>query len=70
MKKINLLLSVAVVAALVPVSAFAVGPMDDILAAVSMAGVATFVGVTGVAIVGVALAFKGISLAKRAVSKA
>ncbi|MEL4178338.1 hypothetical protein [Roseateles sp. PN1] len=44
--------------------------MDDIFAAVSFAGVATFVGVAGVAIVGIALAMKGISLAKRAISKA
>ncbi len=44
--------------------------MTDIFAAVDMAGVATFVGATGVLIVGVALAYKGISLAKRAVSKA
>jgi hypothetical protein len=44
--------------------------MTDIFAAVDMAGVATFVGATGVLIIGVALAFKGISLAKRAVNKA
>lgn len=44
--------------------------MSEIFAAVDMAGVATFVGATGVLIVGIALAFKGISLSKRAVSKA
>ena len=44
--------------------------MTERFAAVDMAGVATFVGATGVLIVGVALAFKGITLAKRAVSKA
>ncbi|WP_281729514.1 hypothetical protein [Bacillus paranthracis] len=44
--------------------------MADIFAAVDMAGVATFVGATGVLIVGVALAMKGISLAKRAINKA
>jgi len=44
--------------------------MPDIFAAVDMAGVATFVGATGVLIVGVALAYKGITLAKRAVAKA
>jgi len=44
--------------------------MTDIFAAVDMAGVSTFVGATGVLIVGVSLAYKGISLAKRAVSKA
>jgi len=44
--------------------------MTDIFAAVDFAGVATFVGTAGVAIVGAAMAFKGISLAKRAVNKA
>jgi hypothetical protein len=44
--------------------------MDDIFTAVDLAGVATFVGSAGVLIVGIALAYKGITLAKRAVSKA
>ena len=44
--------------------------MADIFAAVDLAGVAAFVGAAGVLIVGVALAYKGISLAKRAISKA
>jgi len=44
--------------------------MTEIFAAVDMSGVATFVGTVGVLIVGVAMAFKGISLSKRAVSKA
>lgn len=44
--------------------------MADILAAVDLAGVATFVGAAGVLIVGVAMAYKGITLAKRAVNKA
>lgn len=44
--------------------------MTDIFAAVDLSGVATFVGTAGVAIVGVAMAFKGITLAKRAVNKA
>ncbi len=44
--------------------------MADIFAAVDLAGVATFVGASGVLIVGVALAYKGITLAKRAISKA
>jgi uncharacterized membrane protein len=43
--------------------------MDAILAAVNLSTVATFVGSAGVVIVGIALAFKGVSLAKRAVSK-
>ena len=44
--------------------------MADIFAAVDLASVATFVGATGVVVVGIALAYKGITLAKRAVSKA
>ena len=44
--------------------------MAGILAAVDLSSVATFVGSTGVIIVGIAMAFKGISLAKRAVNKA
>lgn len=44
--------------------------MADIFAAVDLSSVATFVGTAGVTIVGIALAMKGISLAKRAVNKA
>lgn len=44
--------------------------MDAIFAAVDLAGVATFVGTVGVVIIGIAMAFKGISIAKRAVNKA
>lgn len=44
--------------------------MADIFAAVDFSGVGTFVGTAGLAIVGVAMAFKGITLAKRAVNKA
>lgn len=44
--------------------------MDAILAAVDLSSVATFVGAAGVVIVAISLGFKGISLAKRAVSKA
>jgi len=44
--------------------------MEAIFSAVDLAGVATFVGASGVLVVGIALAFKGITLAKRAVSKA
>ncbi|GAA0834728.1 hypothetical protein [Cupriavidus pauculus] len=44
--------------------------MAEIFAAVDLSAVATFVGGAGVLIVGIALAYKGISLAKRAVSKA
>lgn len=44
--------------------------MADILAAVDFASVATWVGASGVVIVGIALAFKGIDLGKRGVRKA
>jgi hypothetical protein len=44
--------------------------MSDIFAAVDLTSVATFVGAAGVLIVGIALAYKGISLAKRAVKSA
>jgi hypothetical protein len=44
--------------------------MTDILAGVDFAGVATWVGTAGLAIVGIAMAFKAIVIAKRGVSKA
>lgn len=44
--------------------------MQDILDAVDFAGVATWVGTAGVAIIGIALAFKAIVLGKRGVNKA
>lgn len=44
--------------------------MTEIFAAVDLSSVAAFVGGAGVLVVGIALAYKGISLAKRAVSKA
>lgn len=44
--------------------------MADIFTAVDISAVATFVSATGVLIVGVYLAFKGITLAKRAIAKA
>lgn len=44
--------------------------MDAIFAGVDLTTVATFVGTAGLAIVGIALAYKGITLAKRAVNKA
>jgi hypothetical protein len=44
--------------------------MDAILAAVDFAGVATWVGTAGIAIIGIAMAFKAISIAKRGVNKA
>lgn len=44
--------------------------MQAIFDAVDFATVATWVGTTGVLIVGIAMAFKGIDLAKRGVKKA
>ncbi|WP_286291873.1 hypothetical protein [Methylomarinovum tepidoasis] len=44
--------------------------MADIFAAVDLSTVATWVASTGVVIVGIALAFKGITLAKRGINKA
>ncbi len=49
-----------------PALAFAADPVLD---AVDFSTVATWVGGVGVAIVGIAMAFKGIALGKRAVSK-
>lgn len=66
----------AVVTAVVLASsapAFAEGEasaMDQMFAAVNFSSVVTFVASAGVTIVGIALAVKGISLAKRLVSKA
>jgi len=44
--------------------------MDTILAAVDFDGVEAWVLVAGVAVVGIALAFKAITLAKRGINKA
>ena len=44
--------------------------MQQIFDAVDLATVATWVGATGVIIVGIALAFKGIDLGKRGIRKA
>ncbi|WP_272875817.1 hypothetical protein [Stutzerimonas stutzeri] len=44
--------------------------MAEIFAAVDLASVATWVGATGVLIIGIAMAFKGIDLGKRGVKKA
>ncbi len=44
--------------------------MTDIFAAVDFTSVATWVGTAGVAIIGIAMAFKGIDLGKRGVKKA
>jgi len=44
--------------------------MADIFAAVDLTTVATFVSATGVLVIGIAMAFKGIDLGKRGVRKA
>lgn len=44
--------------------------MDAIFAAVDLSTVAAFVGATGVIIIGIVLAEKGISISKRNVKKA
>lgn len=44
--------------------------MADIFTAVDLTGITAFVTAAGVLVVGVALAFKGITLAKRTISKA
>lgn len=62
--------AVVVTAAFAAPAAFAAGPMDSIFAAVDLSTVGTFVGATGVLIIGIVMAFKGVDLAKRAVNKA
>jgi hypothetical protein len=52
------------------ISQTGVSKMAEIFAAVDLSAVATFFGAAGVLIVGIALAGKGISLAKRLVAKA
>lgn len=44
--------------------------VDSILAGVDFSSVGAWVGVTGLVIVGIAMAFKGIDLGKRGVKKA
>jgi hypothetical protein len=44
--------------------------MADIFTAVDLSTVTTFVAATGVVVIGIAMAFKGIVLGKRAISKA
>lgn len=44
--------------------------MADIFAAVDFSTVAAFVAATGIAIIGIAMAFKGVDLGKRGVRKA
>lgn len=48
----------------------ATSPFDSLFAAVDFSSVGAKVGVMGVAIIGIALAYKGIDLVKRGVRKA
>lgn len=50
--------------------ATATNPMDQIFAGVDLSSIASWVGGAGLTIVSIAMAFKGITLAKRAISKA
>lgn len=43
--------------------------MADIFLAVDISAVAAFVSATGVLVIGIALAFKGITLGKRAIAR-
>ncbi len=43
--------------------------MADIFTAVDLSSVAAFVAATGVVIIGITMAFKGVTLGKRAVNK-
>lgn len=52
------------------VSESEVSKMADIFAAVDFSTVAAWVGTTGIAIIGIAMAFKAISLGKRGVKMA
>jgi len=45
-------------------------PIDQLFASVNLSSVVTFVAATGAVIIGIALAVKGISLAKRVINKA
>lgn len=51
-------------------AAQAVDPFDSLFAAVDFSNVAAKVGVMGLAIIGICLAYKGIDLVKRGVKKA
>lgn len=73
MSAIKKVIPAIIVAASTPVFADAgasTSALDQMFAAVNLGTVVTFVASAGVTIVGIALATKGISLAKRLVSKA
>ncbi|WP_051304635.1 hypothetical protein [Chitinilyticum litopenaei] len=69
-RKTALRFGAALAVAAVATSANAAGAFDTIAASVDFDSVATWVGTIGIAIVGIAMAFKAIDLAKRGVRKA
>ena len=72
MKKLNAV-AVMALSGIMAMPAFAEGevsPIDQLFASVSLTSVTVFVAATGATIIGIALAVKGISLAKRVINKA
>lgn len=71
MKRLSKFAGVAGVAVLAsaPTFAQAADPTAALFAAVDISSIATSIGTLGVAIIGIAMAMKGISVVKRAVSK-
>ncbi|WP_234493732.1 phage coat protein [Vibrio maritimus] len=70
MKKAASTIAALTLASLAPQAMADTTTIDSIFAAVDLSTVTAFIGTTGVVIVGIALAVKGISLAKRLVSRA
>lgn len=70
MKRAAVGVAAATTAGLASAQSAATDPTAALFAAVDLSGVATGVGAMGVVVVGISLALKGISLVKRAISKA
>lgn len=66
MKNLSVLSAAGVMAA---VPAFAADPTAELFSSVDISAISANVTTLGVAIIGIALAFKGISLVKAAISK-
>lgn len=66
----NVVVPALILGAAAPAFAEESSALDKMFAAVNLSTVVTFVTGAGVTIIGIALAIKGISLAKRLVSKA
>lgn len=69
MKRLQKLTVLAGAGVLASAPAFATDPTAALFAAVDVSSIATSVGTLGVAIIGIAMAMKGIGVVKRAVSK-